>query len=213
MGVATRNGATDGIARLKTSHLRNSVAAVLTRATRSLDRSLSGGRGSRSCSGLSSVVALVTVHPTVGSGARPSDGTGFRTRSHRRDVTYATGKHRQDAVATGREPDVEAPAAGPARREGEYRMSAMTNGIAWFQIGVPDATAAKRFYGDLFGWTFTKDDDPNLQYHIVQTPAAGSIQGGIWETGGGAFNPAMFCIMVDDVAETARRAEAAEGKR
>ena len=41
-------------------------------------------------------------------------------------------------------------------------MSAMTNGIAWFQIGVPDAAAAKRFYADLFGWTFTKDDDPNL---------------------------------------------------
>ena len=91
-------------------------------------------------------------------------------------------------------------------------MARMTNGIGWFQIGVPDMAAAQRFYGDLFGWTFTKDDDPNLQYHIVQTPAAGSIQGGIWETGGETSNHAMFCIMVDDVAETVRRAEAAGGK-
>ena len=91
-------------------------------------------------------------------------------------------------------------------------MSAMTNGIGWFQIGVPDAAAAKRFYGDLFGWTFTKDDDATSSYHIVQTPAAPSIKGGIWEHGGESANHALFCVFVDDVAETVRRAEAAGGK-
>jgi predicted enzyme related to lactoylglutathione lyase len=88
-------------------------------------------------------------------------------------------------------------------------MARMTNGIGWFQIGVPDMTAAQRFYGDLFGWTFTEDSP---QYHIVATPVEESIKGGIWNTGGEVPNHAIFCVEVEDVADTVRRTEAAGGK-
>jgi predicted enzyme related to lactoylglutathione lyase len=90
-------------------------------------------------------------------------------------------------------------------------MSAMTNGIGWFEIGTDDPAGAERFYGDLFGWTFS-DDDGGMPYRIVQTPAAGSVKGGIFGTGGTLPNYAIFCVVVDDVAGACRGAEAAGGK-
>ena len=29
--------------------------------------------------------------------------------------------------------------------------------VTWFEIGTPDPEGARRFYGDLFGWTFTPE--------------------------------------------------------
>ena len=91
-------------------------------------------------------------------------------------------------------------------------MSAMTNGIGWFEIGTDEPRAAERFYNELFGWTFTDDTDTAMPYRIVQTPAAGSIKGGIFTTGGRVPNYAVFCVVVADVADTCHRAEAAGGK-
>lgn len=34
----------------------------------------------------------------------------------------------------------------------------MTHPIAWFELQVPDLEAAKKFYGELFGWSFTEFD-------------------------------------------------------
>jgi predicted enzyme related to lactoylglutathione lyase len=51
-----------------------------------------------------------------------------------------------------------------------------------------------------------------MPYRIVETPAAGSIRGGIFDTGGKLPAYAVFCVAVDDVAGTCRRAEAAGGK-
>jgi predicted enzyme related to lactoylglutathione lyase len=90
-------------------------------------------------------------------------------------------------------------------------MSAMTNGIGWFEIGTDDPAGAERFYGELFGWTFS-DDDGGMPYRIVRTPAADSIRGGIFATGGKVPNYAVFCVVVGDVPEACRRAEAAGGK-
>lgn len=91
-------------------------------------------------------------------------------------------------------------------------MSAMTNGIGWFQIGTDDLPATERFYGGLFGWTFSDDESSEGRYRIVQTPAAGSIKGGIFDHGGQGPNHAIFCIEVADVADSVARAEAAGGK-
>jgi hypothetical protein len=86
------------------------------------------------------------------------------------------------------------------------------NGIGWFQIGVEDGAAAERFYGDVFGWTFKTDETAGMPYRIVTTPSARSIMGGIVAHGGQMPNHAIFCVVVDDVADTCRRVEAAGGK-
>jgi predicted enzyme related to lactoylglutathione lyase len=90
-------------------------------------------------------------------------------------------------------------------------MTEMTNGIGWFEIGTDDPAAAERFYGELFGWSFT-DDDSGLPYRIVTTPAPDSIRGGVFATGGQLPNYAVFCVVVPDTDEACRRAEAAGGK-
>jgi len=90
-------------------------------------------------------------------------------------------------------------------------MTAMANGIGWFEIGTDDPAGAERFYGDLFGWTFS-DDTGDMPYRIVQTPAAGSIKGGIFGTDGKMPGYAVFYVVVEDVAGACRRAEAAGGK-
>jgi predicted enzyme related to lactoylglutathione lyase len=91
-------------------------------------------------------------------------------------------------------------------------MSTMVNGIGWFEIGTDDPAAAERFYGDVFGWTFADDPDSNMPYRIVTTPADGSIQGGVFGTGGALPSYAIFYVLVQDVARACRRAEAAGGK-
>jgi uncharacterized protein len=90
-------------------------------------------------------------------------------------------------------------------------MSTMTNGIGWFEIGTDDPAAAERFYGSLFGWTFAADEGP-MPYRIVSTPAAGSIKGGVFGTGGQLPNYAVFCVVVEDVPATVVAAETVGGK-
>ncbi len=59
-------------------------------------------------------------------------------------------------------------------------MAGMKHG-AWCHIEIPSASvdAAKRFYGGMFGWTFT--DVPELKYTLYSS--------GDGEVGGGFFNP------------------------
>ena len=52
----------------------------------------------------------------------------------------------------------------------------------------------------------------NSSQPIAVTPAAGSIKGGIFATGGQTPNYAVFCVVVADVADVCRKAEAAGGK-
>ena len=91
-------------------------------------------------------------------------------------------------------------------------MSTRTHGIGWFEIGTADPGAAERFYGELFGWTFANESGEDGGYRMIKTPAEGGLGGGIFPTGGKLPNYAVFYVVVDDVAETCRRAEAAGGK-
>ncbi len=81
------------------------------------------------------------------------------------------------------------------------------NTISWFQIGTDQPAEAERFYGGLFGWTFT---EAVPTYRFINTP--GGPRGGIADTSGGGPNHAVFSVLVDDVDATCAAAEAAGGK-
>ena len=87
-------------------------------------------------------------------------------------------------------------------------MSAV-NGIGWFQIGSDNPAEAERFYGGLFGWRF---ETAAPAYRLITTPAENGIPGGLADTSGGGGNHAVFSVLVADVEETRRAAEAAGGK-
>ena len=82
------------------------------------------------------------------------------------------------------------------------------NSVAWFEIGTDDPDAAQRFYGELFGWTFDKDeDDAAMDYRMVTTPGGERASGGVMGTGGKFPNYATFYVVVEDVAATVAKAE------
>ena len=70
------------------------------------------------------------------------------------------------------------------------------NGIGWFEIGTDQPAAAKRFYGEVFGWTFADDDDSTsadgTAYRIVTTPDGNGLRGGLFGTGGTLPNPKLI---------------------
>jgi predicted enzyme related to lactoylglutathione lyase len=89
-------------------------------------------------------------------------------------------------------------------------------GIGFFEIGTDQPAAAERFYGEVFGWTFADDggskNADGTAYRMVTTPDADGLRGGMFTTGGGVPNYAVFMVLVADTAETCRRAVAAGGK-
>lgn len=82
------------------------------------------------------------------------------------------------------------------------------NSVAWFEIGSADPDVAQRFYGELFGWTFQRDDsDDTMDYRMVTAPGAERPSGGLMNTGGKFPNYATFYVVVEDVAATVAKAE------
>ena len=82
------------------------------------------------------------------------------------------------------------------------------NAVTWFEIGAPDVDAAKAFYGELFGWSFSADGE----YTLITAPDAAGPSGGIFNTGGNIPPYAVFVVQVADVAATATRTEKLGGK-
>jgi predicted enzyme related to lactoylglutathione lyase len=81
----------------------------------------------------------------------------------------------------------------------------------WCHIELPahDRERAKRFYGEIFGWTF--QDVPEMDYTLYQTPGNNS--------GGGFFTPSermpekvINYITVNDIAVTSKKIEEFGGK-
>ena len=90
------------------------------------------------------------------------------------------------------------------------------NGIGWFEIATDQPAVAERFYGDVFGWTFGNDEGgatgaDGSTYRMITTPGADGPSGGLFPTGGKTPNYAVFYVLVADVAESAKAAEAAGG--
>jgi uncharacterized protein len=86
------------------------------------------------------------------------------------------------------------------------------NGIAWFEIGTDNPAGAEKFYGEVFGWTVGHDDGdaPGFQM-LTAGDGPGLHAGGLFDTGGALPGYAVFGVLVEDVAETIRRVEAAGG--
>lgn len=91
----------------------------------------------------------------------------------------------------------------------------MGNGVAFFEIASDDPEALERFYGDVFGWTFTAGH--GNPYSIIQTQAEGLPLGGLWDSKAEKGHPlpanyAICVIKVDDVAETCEQVVKAGGE-
>jgi predicted enzyme related to lactoylglutathione lyase len=86
------------------------------------------------------------------------------------------------------------------------------HGIGWFEVGTSDPATAERFYGDVFGWTVTTEAGDPARYRMITTPAADSIQGGLFDHEGQAPDYAIFYVTVADVAAASTTAQAAGGK-
>jgi uncharacterized protein len=85
------------------------------------------------------------------------------------------------------------------------------NTVAWFQVGTDAPEEARRFYGDMFGWTFTSD--PNSEgYDLVSYPGADMPSGGIAHVPDASANHAIFYVLVQDVDAACAEAEKHGGK-
>jgi uncharacterized protein len=89
-----------------------------------------------------------------------------------------------------------------------------SNSIGWFEIGTDDPAAAERFYGDVFGWTLTRDDSKSTDpaYQIFTTGDPQGLHGGLFATKGKVPNYAIFTVLVEDVEAACLRAEKAGGQ-
>jgi uncharacterized protein len=89
------------------------------------------------------------------------------------------------------------------------------NGNAWFQIGTSDRAGAERFYSDVFGWSFSNDDDstsPDGHPYRMATTGPGEPPSGGIDGQDGDPGYAVFMLVVADTADSVRRVEAAGGK-
>jgi len=82
----------------------------------------------------------------------------------------------------------------------------MGNPIVHFEIRSKDPDAARRFYGELFGWTFPPGSVPGYSYVDSGVPT-GTIPGGIGPVQGGAPMVTIFAG-VENVAAALDRAVA-----
>jgi predicted enzyme related to lactoylglutathione lyase len=84
--------------------------------------------------------------------------------------------------------------------------------IGWFEIGTGDPEAARRFYGEAFGWSF----EPQGPYSVITTGPGHAIQGGIQDTRavpeGTPMTYAVPYVLVADVAASCERVESLGGK-
>jgi predicted enzyme related to lactoylglutathione lyase len=85
------------------------------------------------------------------------------------------------------------------------------NSVAWFEIGTARPDEARRFYGELFDWTFGDGDGADRPYYEVTAPGAERPSGGVYDSKGGFPDYATFYIVVEDVAATLAKAEALGG--
>ncbi|HEX2312752.1 MAG TPA: VOC family protein [Thermomonospora sp.] len=86
------------------------------------------------------------------------------------------------------------------------------NTVAWFQVGTDDPDAARRFYGRLFGWSFTADPAGEGRYDLITYPGADGPSGGVAHTDGPEGNHGVFYVLVEDVAAVCAETELAGGK-
>jgi hypothetical protein len=86
----------------------------------------------------------------------------------------------------------------------------MANQVVWFEVIGKDGDALRRFYGDMFGWSF--DQPEGMDYGMVNPSQAG-IGGGVGTGQEGSPPYQTFYAGVDDVEAALQKAESLGGSR
>lgn len=84
--------------------------------------------------------------------------------------------------------------------------------FVWYELMVPDADAASKFYGAVLGWTCKRSSDPNMEYHewwMGDAPIGGLLPLSEEMKAGGAHPAWLGYIHVDDVDARADKLKAA----
>src|SRR5689334_24445006 len=83
--------------------------------------------------------------------------------------------------------------------------------VAWVDLQTPDLDKAKRFYGELLGWSFIGGDDPNSGYYTT-AQMRGRKVAGLAKLSGQPLPAAwMVYFATDNADDLARRAKDAGG--
>jgi predicted enzyme related to lactoylglutathione lyase len=80
----------------------------------------------------------------------------------------------------------------------------------WFEVLGTDGGTLRKFYGDLFGWTF--DVTPPSDYGIAKTGDARGIMGGIGPVYPGTKSWVTFYTETPDVTASLAKAQALGGR-
>jgi uncharacterized protein len=84
--------------------------------------------------------------------------------------------------------------------------------VAWVDMQAPDLDKARRFYGELLGWSFVGGDDPDTQFYATAQIRGRNVAGIAKLSREWPFPPAWTVYLAsDDADETARRVEEAGG--
>lgn len=87
----------------------------------------------------------------------------------------------------------------------------------YFEIHADDCQRAQEFYGNLFGWSFTRFEAPDVEYYRIATNEPGAIAGGLLKRPGtvqpfqppNAFVVTLAVPSLDAYVEKAQAAGAA----
>ncbi len=83
------------------------------------------------------------------------------------------------------------------------------NTVTWFEVATDEPKVAEEFYGELFGWTFGTNADPEegKDYRMISAGGSQAPVGGLLVTAGRLPNHAVFYVQVADVREACTQAE------
>jgi predicted enzyme related to lactoylglutathione lyase len=85
-----------------------------------------------------------------------------------------------------------------------------TNRFNWVEIRVRDLEKAKAFYGSVFDWKISGEENKDWAYWLIDTGEKPS--GGMWRFPQGKPVGVLVYISVDDIDETLKKAIASGGK-
>ena len=86
----------------------------------------------------------------------------------------------------------------------------MGHPVMWFEVLGNDAGKLRKFYADLFGWTF--DVLPQVDYGVAATGEARGVMGGIGKAYGAYKSWVTFYTETSDVTASLAKAEALGGR-
>lgn len=93
------------------------------------------------------------------------------------------------------------------------REKAAPSTVSWVDLQTPDPAKARKFYGELLGWTFVGGDDPNTGYYTMAQLGGRNVAGLAKLREGSPFPPMWsLYLAVEDADAIARKITEAGGK-